>query len=116
MNLDNFTVVFLIYIFILYNDLYYLTYLLLWLQLSFKKGDFLTVLKEIEGGWWEGILNGIVGWFPSNYVKDAQHLGNLIRYIFYLMSIKGEDTDTKITNNELGSHLLNFQFEVCLFI
>ena len=24
----------------------------------------------VDGGWWEGSLNGEVGWFPSNFVKD----------------------------------------------
>jgi len=24
----------------------------------------------VDGGWWEGTLNGKVGWFPSNYVKE----------------------------------------------
>ncbi|CAH8583861.1 unnamed protein product [Dicrocoelium dendriticum] len=37
-------------------------------ELSFKKGDILTVLRLLDGGWWEGSLNGMVGWFPSNYV------------------------------------------------
>lgn len=22
----------------------------------------------LDGGWWEGTLNGKVGWFPSNFV------------------------------------------------
>ena len=27
-------------------------------------------LQAVDGGWWEGTLNGKVGWFPSNYVKE----------------------------------------------
>jgi len=26
--------------------------------------------QAVDGGWWEGTLNGKVGWFPSNYVKE----------------------------------------------
>ncbi|WAR28682.1 ARHG6-like protein [Mya arenaria] len=26
--------------------------------------------EAIEGGWWEGTLNGKTGWFPSNYVRE----------------------------------------------
>lgn len=39
-------------------------------ELCFKKGDILTVTQALDGGWWEGTLQGNTGWFPSNYVKD----------------------------------------------
>jgi len=40
-------------------------------ELSFKKGDLVTVTQKEEGGWWEGTSHesGKTGWFPSNYVK-----------------------------------------------
>lgn len=41
-------------------------------ELCFKKGDIITVTQCEEGGWWEGTLNDITGWFPSNYVKEYQ--------------------------------------------
>ena len=46
---------------------YYFTPLL---QLSFTKGDIITVTQMVDGGWWEGELNQEVGWFPSNFVKE----------------------------------------------
>uniref|UniRef100_A0A2R5LE14 Putative guanine nucleotide exchange factor n=1 Tax=Ornithodoros turicata TaxID=34597 RepID=A0A2R5LE14_9ACAR len=39
-------------------------------ELCFKKGDIFTVTQALDGGWWEGTLNGTTGWFPSNYVKE----------------------------------------------
>nr|DBA20926.1 TPA: hypothetical protein GDO54_017659 [Pyxicephalus adspersus] len=39
-------------------------------ELSFSKGDTICVTRVEEGGWWEGSLNGKMGWFPSNYVKE----------------------------------------------
>ncbi|XP_029185886.2 rho guanine nucleotide exchange factor 7-like isoform X3 [Acropora millepora] len=39
-------------------------------ELCFEKGEILEVTKVVDGGWWEGTLNGKVGWFPSNYVKE----------------------------------------------
>ena len=41
------------------------------MQLSFKKGDLITVTQKEEGGWWEGTSHETqkTGWFPSNYVK-----------------------------------------------
>ena len=38
-------------------------------ELSFKKGDVINILQK-EEGWWEGELNGQVGWLPFNYVKE----------------------------------------------
>ncbi|XP_052785273.1 rho guanine nucleotide exchange factor 7-like isoform X3 [Mya arenaria] len=39
-------------------------------ELCYLKGDIITVTQAIEGGWWEGTLNGKTGWFPSNYVRE----------------------------------------------
>ncbi|RMX60726.1 hypothetical protein pdam_00006798 [Pocillopora damicornis] len=39
-------------------------------RLCFERGDILEVTKAVDGGWWEGNLDGKVGWFPSNYVKE----------------------------------------------
>ncbi|XP_005167620.1 rho guanine nucleotide exchange factor 7a isoform X4 [Danio rerio] len=41
-------------------------------ELTFSKGDLISVTRTEEGGWWEGILNGKTGWFPSNYVKEVK--------------------------------------------
>uniref|UniRef100_A0AAX7TKH0 Osteoclast-stimulating factor 1 n=1 Tax=Astatotilapia calliptera TaxID=8154 RepID=A0AAX7TKH0_ASTCA len=40
-------------------------------ELTFAKGDFISVTRQEEGGWWEGMLNGKTGWFPSNYVRES---------------------------------------------
>lgn len=37
-------------------------------SLSFSRGDIIEVLTQLETGWWDGLLNGQRGWFPSNYV------------------------------------------------
>ncbi|ELP83397.1 SH3 domain containing protein, partial [Entamoeba invadens IP1] len=39
-------------------------------ELTFKEGDIITVMKK-EGDWWMGELNGVQGYFPSNYVSPA---------------------------------------------
>uniref|UniRef100_A0A8C4QXB9 Rac/Cdc42 guanine nucleotide exchange factor (GEF) 6 n=1 Tax=Eptatretus burgeri TaxID=7764 RepID=A0A8C4QXB9_EPTBU len=41
-------------------------------ELSFAKGDIITVTRVEEGGWWEGTLHGRTGWFPSNYVREIK--------------------------------------------
>ncbi|XP_038113354.1 rho guanine nucleotide exchange factor 7 isoform X4 [Culex quinquefasciatus] len=39
-------------------------------ELCFKKGDIITLTQREDGGWWEGTLGEMTGWFPSNYVKE----------------------------------------------
>jgi hypothetical protein len=37
-------------------------------ELTFSKGDRITVLRKDDSGWWEGKCKGKTGVFPSNYV------------------------------------------------
>lgn len=39
-------------------------------ELELKIGEIIEVLGEVEEGWWEGILNGKTGMFPSNFIKE----------------------------------------------
>ncbi|XP_078415522.1 SH3 domain-containing kinase-binding protein 1 isoform X3 [Cetorhinus maximus] len=39
-------------------------------ELELKIGEIIEVLGEVEEGWWEGILNGKSGMFPSNFIKE----------------------------------------------
>ncbi|XP_017780992.1 PREDICTED: uncharacterized protein LOC108565852 [Nicrophorus vespilloides] len=41
-------------------------------ELCFQKGDFITITQCPDGGWWEGTLGEITGWFPSNYVREVK--------------------------------------------
>uniref|UniRef100_A0A8C8EP64 Osteoclast-stimulating factor 1 n=1 Tax=Oncorhynchus tshawytscha TaxID=74940 RepID=A0A8C8EP64_ONCTS len=51
-------------------------------ELSFNKGDLISVSRQEEGGWWEGSLNGKTGWFPSNYVReDVGYLNDLSQVV-----------------------------------
>jgi hypothetical protein len=38
-------------------------------SLSFREGDIIQVVAQLETGWWEGVINGHRGWFPSDYCK-----------------------------------------------
>ena len=38
-------------------------------ELSLVKGDIITNVSKLDGGWWEGTLNGKTGMFPDNFVK-----------------------------------------------
>ncbi|RXG72604.1 Sorbin and SH3 domain-containing protein 1 [Armadillidium vulgare] len=38
-------------------------------ELSFNKGDIVTIRRSIDRNWYEGELRGVVGIFPCNYVE-----------------------------------------------
>jgi son of sevenless-like protein len=43
-------------------------------SLSFYRDDIIEVLTRIDTGWWDGILGGVRGWFPSNYVSEISEV------------------------------------------
>lgn len=38
-------------------------------SLSFRQGEIIQVITQLESGWWDGIISGVRGWFPSNYCE-----------------------------------------------
>lgn len=55
-------------------------------SLSFHEGDVIQVITQLDSGWWDGVINGVRGWFPSNYCQiitgpedlaDHSHAGHL---------------------------------------
>ncbi|KAF7494919.1 Abl interactor 2 [Sarcoptes scabiei] len=40
-------------------------------ELSFQENAIIYVLRKNDDGWWEGLLNGITGLFPGNYVEPC---------------------------------------------
>ncbi|XP_029003458.1 SH3 domain-containing kinase-binding protein 1 isoform X2 [Betta splendens] len=40
-------------------------------ELELKIGDVIEIIAEVEEGWWEGVLNGKTGMFPSNFTKEV---------------------------------------------
>ncbi|KAF6774690.1 hypothetical protein AHF37_06012 [Paragonimus kellicotti] len=38
-------------------------------ELTFAENQIIYVVKKNDDGWWEGIMNGITGLFPGNYVE-----------------------------------------------
>lgn len=38
-------------------------------ELDLAEGDIVTVLKQDPSGWWQGEVDGRIGWFPFNYVQ-----------------------------------------------
>ncbi len=40
-------------------------------ELTFSEGATIYVIKKNDDGWYEGVMNGITGLFPGNYVEAA---------------------------------------------
>lgn len=40
-------------------------------ELSFQENSLIYVLKKNDDGWYEGVLNGVTGLFPGNYVEPC---------------------------------------------
>ncbi|XP_026481898.1 abl interactor 2 isoform X2 [Ctenocephalides felis] len=40
-------------------------------ELSFQESSVVYVLKKNDDGWWEGVMDGITGLFPGNYVEPC---------------------------------------------
>ncbi|KZV84214.1 hypothetical protein EXIGLDRAFT_753975, partial [Exidia glandulosa HHB12029] len=38
-------------------------------SLSFRQGEIIEVLTQLGSGWWDGIVRGERGWFPSNFTE-----------------------------------------------
>lgn len=38
-------------------------------ELTFNENAVIYVLKKNDDGWWEGVMNGVTGLFPGNYVE-----------------------------------------------
>ncbi|MCJ1395917.1 hypothetical protein MMC18_008803 [Xylographa bjoerkii] len=75
-------------------------------SLSFRQGDIIQVITQLESGWWDGIINDVRGWFPSNYCAvvagSGEHgAGGLQPVLGEEMS--GESgTDDDLEDNEGG--------------
>lgn len=47
-------------------------------ELTIKPGDIIKNVSMVDGGWWEGELNGKKGMFPDNFVKVSGNYQSLI--------------------------------------
>ncbi|TWU74770.1 hypothetical protein ED733_005959 [Metarhizium rileyi] len=49
-------------------------------SLSFHEGDVIQVITQLESGWWDGVINGVRGWFPSNYCQIIASPDDLLEH------------------------------------
>ena len=69
-------------------------------ELTIQSGDILTSVKQMSGGWWEGVLKGKRGLFPENFVKVRGY-----KLLSYLAQ--------KFGRKHVLRHLTSFRFYRC---
>ncbi|XP_041754080.1 growth arrest-specific protein 7 [Coregonus clupeaformis] len=45
--------------------------------LTFEVGEIIRIVHPLTGGWWEGELDGVRGWFPSSYVQVLEKTASM---------------------------------------
>lgn len=68
-------------------------------SLSFRQGDVIQVITQLESGWWDGVIHGVRGWFPSNYCSVVSGSGDdaRARDLDTEEESEGETTDGGLT-------------------
>lgn len=71
-------------------------------SLSFQAGAVIQVITQLESGWWDGVLDGVRGWFPSNYCAVVNHpFGEDGRYA------SGVDSETEESEDEYTENIFD---------
>ncbi|KAI0881923.1 ras GEF [Annulohypoxylon maeteangense] len=60
-------------------------------SLSFHEGDVIQVITQLESGWWDGVINGVRGWFPSNYCQIITNPEEIPEHMQNLDEDNGDD-------------------------
>ncbi|KYM96009.1 SH3 domain-containing kinase-binding protein 1 [Cyphomyrmex costatus] len=68
-------------------------------ELTIKKGDIITDIRMMLGGWWEGTLNDKRGMFPDNFVRGPTILMYKKKCYCVLDPITSGNTDVKTVSS-----------------
>ncbi|XP_028288637.1 SH3 domain-containing kinase-binding protein 1 isoform X2 [Parambassis ranga] len=80
-------------------------------ELELKVGDVIEIIAEVEEGWWEGVLNGKTGMFPSNFTKEVLSESDTLSSQEELRSSRtskdspGSESDGGDSRSETGSEI-----------
>ncbi|KUJ07768.1 uncharacterized protein LY89DRAFT_789455 [Mollisia scopiformis] len=67
-------------------------------NLAIREGDIIQVITKLESGWWDGVLHGVRGWFPSNYTRPIGNGSIFSDLIEELDEAEYEDEDENEDN------------------
>ncbi|CAL5873308.1 uncharacterized protein PFLUO_LOCUS7579 [Penicillium psychrofluorescens] len=60
-------------------------------SLSFRRGDIIQVLNQLETGWWDGVIDNTRGWFPSNYCQMITEADDFEEHLDEHLLLQGHD-------------------------
>jgi len=66
-------------------------------SLSFHEGDIIQVITQLESGWWDGVINGVRGWFPSNYcqiISSTEEIPDQVQHVDTLDHFEDKQEDS----------------------
>lgn len=61
--------------------------------LNLRQGDIIEVLSQLDSGWWDGIVNGTRGWFPSNFCEAITEPDDVLNDKSSGSSTEGEEKE-----------------------
>jgi son of sevenless-like protein len=64
-------------------------------SLSFRQGDVIQVLNQLETGWWDGVIGNVRGWFPSNYCAVITNQDEIEDQLFHDPTNDGGETSAE---------------------
>lgn len=64
--------------------------------LTFEVGEIIKIVQPLPGGWWEGELDGVRGWFPASYVQVLEVSLNVHSQINKCCNANSETNGNKI--------------------
>ena len=73
-------------------------------SLSFRQGDVIQVITQLASGWWDGIINGVRGWFPSNYCVVVTGPEDPAARDAQVRASQGTDASGESSNEEEPKH------------
>jgi son of sevenless-like protein len=75
-------------------------------SLSFRQGDIIQVITQLESGWWDGVIHGVRGWFPSNYCSVLPDAGAYDDGMGDHMPAGAGESETEESEEEFADHEL----------
>uniref|UniRef100_A0A8C1GZ25 Intersectin 2a n=1 Tax=Cyprinus carpio carpio TaxID=630221 RepID=A0A8C1GZ25_CYPCA len=81
-------------------------------EMSFQKGQLITVFNKDNPDWWKGEVAGVVGLFPTNYVKMTTESDPSQQWCADLLSLESMCTEERKRQGYIHDHV----WKVMLFV